>query len=145
VKPAISLRAFRRRCRNRGATAVEFALILPILLLCVLGLIEFARAVWTQATLDYVVEAAARCAAVDSLTCGTVAKVQNYAAAKAAGLSFADPTSTFHVTTPSCGALVTASLQFGFLVPALLPYLPTLGASACFPCLSGACGIAQIP
>ena len=108
-------------------------MVLPIVLLCVLGLIEFARAIWTQATLDYAVQAAARCAAVNTNTCGTDVKIQNYAARKAPGLSFADPTSTFSVTRPSCGVQVTATLPFAFLVPALLPYSTTLSARACFP------------
>jgi len=133
MNPAMPRRGVCGFFRQRGTAAVEFALILTILLVCVLGLIEFARAVWTQATLDYVVEAAARCAAVDTVTCGTVENVQNYAAGRAPGLSFADPTSTFSVTRPSCGVQVTATLPFGFLVPALLPYSATLSASACFP------------
>ena len=129
----MSRRAFCGCSRERGAAAVEFALVLPILLLCVLGLIEFARAIWTQATLDYVVQAAARCAAVDTVTCGTDVNIQNYAANKAPGLSFADPASAFSVTRPSCGVQVTATLPFDFLVPALLPYSATLSARACFP------------
>jgi Flp pilus assembly protein TadG len=136
LKLAMPPRAFCGCSRERGTAAVEFALVLPILLLCVLGLIEFARAIWTQATLDYAVQAAARCAAVDTVTCGTVANVQNYAAGRAPGLSFVDPGSTFAVMWPPqspCGALVTASLPFDFLVPALLPYSATLSARACFP------------
>jgi Flp pilus assembly protein TadG len=118
---------------ERGAAAVEFAVILPILLLCVLGLIEFARAIWTQASLDYAVQAAARCAAVDSIACGTDVAIQNYAASKAPGLSFGAPTSTFAVARPSCGVQVTATLPFDFLLPALLPYSQTLHATACYP------------
>ena len=133
MKFAVPRRAFRAPSLDGGIAAVEFALVLPILLLCVLGLIEFARAIWTQTTLDYAVEAAARCAAVDTITCGTVVEIQNYAAARAPGLSFADPTSAFSVTRPSCGVQVTASLPFDFLVPALLPYSATLSARACFP------------
>jgi len=128
--------AMRRRdvdqiCCERGAAAIEFAIILPILLLCVLGLIELGRAIWTQATLDYAVQAAARCAAVDRLTCGTAAHTQQYATTKAPGLSL--PASVFTVTTPPCGVQVAASLAFDFLVPALLPYSQTLSATACFP------------
>jgi Flp pilus assembly protein TadG len=119
------------RSGERGAAAVEFAMVLPILLLCVLGLIEFARAIWTQATLDYAVQAAARCAAVDTITCGTTAQTQQYAVTKAPGLAL--PAATFMVTTQACGAQVTASLAFDFLVPALLPYSATLSAHACFP------------
>jgi Flp pilus assembly protein TadG len=118
----MSRRAFCGRSRDSGVAAVEFALVLPIVLLCVFGLIECARAIWTQATLDYAVEAAARCAAVDTNTCGTDVNIQNYAAGKAPGLSFADPALTFGVTRPSCGVQVTATLPFTFLVPALLPY-----------------------
>lgn len=118
-------------CGERGAAAVEFAIILPILLLCLLGLIEFGRAIWTRATLDYAVQAAARCAAVDPLTCGSVAQTQEYATTKAPGLAL--PASVFTVTTPACGVQVMASLTFDFLVPALLPYSQTLTATACFP------------
>jgi Flp pilus assembly protein TadG len=129
----MSRRAFCRRSRDSGAAAVEFAMVLPIVLLCLLGLIEFAREIWTQATLDYAVQAAARCAAVDTNTCGTDVNIQNYAAGKAPGLSFSNPASTFSVTRPSCGVQVTATLPFAFLVPALLPYSATLSARACFP------------
>jgi len=38
--------------RDRGASAVEFALVLPILLLLVLGIIEFGRAYHLQTTLS---------------------------------------------------------------------------------------------
>ncbi|MBB1021338.1 pilus assembly protein [Dietzia sp. E1] len=38
--------------RERGATAVEFALVLPLLLLLVLGIIEFGRAYHLQTTLS---------------------------------------------------------------------------------------------
>ena len=124
-------RAIYRDPGQHGAAAVEFAMILPILVLCVLGLIEFARAIWTQTTLDYAVQAAARCAAVDLVTCGTTAQTQQYAIAKAPGLAL--PASGFTVTTQACGVQVTATLPFDFLVPALLPYSQTLTARSCFP------------
>lgn len=38
--------------RERGAAAVEFALILPVLLLLVLGMLEFSRAYNTQISLS---------------------------------------------------------------------------------------------
>jgi len=40
------------------------AILFPVVLLFIYGLSEFARAIWIQATLDYAVQAAARCAAV---------------------------------------------------------------------------------
>jgi Flp pilus assembly protein TadG len=115
--------------------------VLPILLLIVLGLIEAGRAIWTQSTLDYAVQAAARCYALGAicspsqaeLVCDNSANTQQCAATKAPGLSFPDPASTFNATTPPCGKQVTASLQFDWLVPEILPYSTTLSASACFP------------
>lgn len=41
-----------RRSSERGAAAVEFALILPVLLLMVLGMLEFSRAYNTQISLS---------------------------------------------------------------------------------------------
>lgn len=38
--------------RERGAVAVEFALVLPILLMLVLGIVEFGRAYHVQTTLS---------------------------------------------------------------------------------------------
>ena len=41
----------RRDVGERGAAAVEFALIVPILILMILGLVEFARAYNVQISL----------------------------------------------------------------------------------------------
>ena len=40
------------RHRDRGAAAVEFAIVLPVLLLIIVGMMEFSRLWWTQATLS---------------------------------------------------------------------------------------------
>src|SRR5262252_10068455 len=53
------------RGRDRGATAVEFALLLPILLLIVFGIIDFGRALNTQITLTQAARVGARLAAVN--------------------------------------------------------------------------------
>lgn len=130
-----------RLAGHRGAAAIEFAIVLPILLLCVLGLIEFGRAVWTQATLDYVVQTSARWAAVQCATsCPSPSTIQSRAASQSQGFGLTVDESNFPSpdTGAACGAgitgvQVTASLPFDWLVPALLPYSTTLSASACFP------------
>lgn len=114
-----------------GATAVETALVLPFVLLFLFGLTEFGRAIWTKATLDYAVESAARCAAINATLCGTTVQTQNYAVSRAGGLTLA--ASAFTVTTPACGKQVSASLGFAFAVPNLLPYTITLHSTACYP------------
>jgi Flp pilus assembly protein TadG len=55
----------RLRSNREGATAVEFAIILPVLLLILMGLIDFAMALHTKNTLQYAVERAARYAIVN--------------------------------------------------------------------------------
>jgi Flp pilus assembly protein TadG len=57
----------RRRFRGqRGAVAVEFALILPVLLLIVLGTIEFGRVYSQFQVFNGAAREGARCAAVQS-------------------------------------------------------------------------------
>lgn len=50
--------------RDRGATAVEVALLLPILLLLVMGIVDFGRALHTQITLTQAVREGVRVAAL---------------------------------------------------------------------------------
>jgi Flp pilus assembly protein TadG len=56
----------RRQDRDRGATAVEFALVLPIFLLLVCGVIDFARAYNAQVTLSEAAAEGARTLAIGS-------------------------------------------------------------------------------
>jgi Flp pilus assembly protein TadG len=58
-------RACRRR--ERGAAAAEFAMILPLFFLMVMGSVDFGRAFWTKNTLANVAREATRYASVRSL------------------------------------------------------------------------------
>ena len=51
---------------DAGSTALEFAFIVPVLLLIVFGIFEFGRMFWTQNTLQYAVEQTARQSLVSS-------------------------------------------------------------------------------
>lgn len=113
-----------------GATAVEFALIAPALLLLLFGVAEFGRLLWTQSALHFAVEEAARCAAVDTTNCASTAAVQSFAVGRAAGLGL--QSSVFSLSTPACGTQVSASYPFPFVLSALFPSI-TLTARSCFP------------
>lgn len=54
----------KKRLRERGAAAVEFAFILPILLLVIGGTVDFGRALYTQVTLTNAAREGARAAVV---------------------------------------------------------------------------------
>jgi Flp pilus assembly protein TadG len=116
---------------RRGNTAVEFAFLLPVLLLMLLGIVEFGRLLWTQSSLQHAAEAAARYAAINYPTCSSDTQTKSYAAAEVFGQSV--PASAFTLTCVACGTQVSASFSFSFVVPALLPYNITLSAQSCYP------------
>lgn len=61
--------AFRRRLRSeRGQAMVEFALVLPLLVLLVVGMLEFGRAINYWLDVNHLASEGARIAAVDNPT-----------------------------------------------------------------------------
>jgi Flp pilus assembly protein TadG len=133
-----AIRFLARFAADTAGQAVEFALVLPMMLGLILGIYEFGQAVWTQGMLDYAVEQAARCASVNAVTCSTSAEIKTFASQQTVPLNL--PTTVFSATTPACGNLVTASYVFSFLgtMPlikgtALFPTSVTLTSSSCYP------------
>jgi hypothetical protein len=127
--------------RRDGVTAIEMAFVLPVFILFLLGITEFGRALWTQTTLQYAVETAARCAKVtNGALC--LPTVEAYAASQAIGMTI--PPSAFTYTpnatcgvgsddTGAGGAEVSVSFPFVGLVPQLIPVDVTLSARSCHP------------
>jgi Flp pilus assembly protein TadG len=112
-----------------GVAATEAAFALPMLLTFGFGITETGRAIWIQNQLQFAVEAAARCYAFDVNNCPDAARTKAYAAAQIAAYSV--PTTTFTVTTPACGKMVSASLPFNNVVSGLVPFSLNLTASSC--------------
>ena len=128
----MSLRDLRRlRGDRRGATAVEFALICPVLFAALLGLIEVGRLGWTQSSLQFAVEEAARCASIRADICGTAAQTASYAASRAPAPQIR--AAAFTRTTEACGVQVRARLSYAFVAKGLLPSGPVLTARSCRP------------
>jgi Flp pilus assembly protein TadG len=123
-----------RKIDDRGATALEYAAVLPVFLSLVFGIMDFGRLIWTQTTLDRAVQAAARCAAINSTNCGTDAAVQTYATTQTWGLT--TTSGLFTVTHPICGVSVSVALPFQLVVPWPGSNISSLSASACYPKLS---------
>jgi Flp pilus assembly protein TadG len=120
------LRRLGGRC---GASAIEYAIILPVFLAFLLGIMDTGRLIWTHNTLHRATAAAARCAAVNTTTCGTTAQIKNEAVKAAWGLTISS--SAFTVATIACGSQVSASYQFQFVTPGLTTL--ALTASSCYP------------
>ncbi len=86
---------------------------------------------WADFSLQRAVDVASRCAAILTSTCGTTDQIQTYAATNVIGLTV--PSSTFSVTTATCGARVSAAYAVPSFTAALgLPDI-TVHVSACYP------------
>ena len=120
------------RTANSGASALEFAIVAPVFLAMLLGIVEFGRMAWTHTSLQYSVQRAARCASLGLAQCTTVSDVQNYAAASLNAVTVA--AGSFSVS--SCannGTEVSVSVPFTFILPGLFPWRPYLASASCYP------------
>lgn len=111
-----------------GSIAAEFALIVPLLLVLIFGVIEFGRVMWVRNSLQSAVEDAARCYALNRPACDTGAKVKAYAAAAAMGVPV--DASNFTLPADTCGKKVEGVYVFSSVVP-IIPLSVTLGVNAC--------------
>ena len=121
----------RKRGVRAGTAVIEFALLMPALLLVVFGIVELSRGVWTQSALQFAVEKAARCAALNAAECGTPQQVQQYAASEM--LAPGATAATFTYSAAPCGSLVSARMPFAFLVRLVYDGGVTLTAKSCYP------------
>jgi Flp pilus assembly protein TadG len=70
-----------RLCSERGAAAVEFAMVVPVLLFLLLGIVEFSKVMLVQSSLSAAAREGARAVTLG----GTVAGAQSAAQAASAG------------------------------------------------------------
>jgi Flp pilus assembly protein TadG len=112
---------------TRGSTAVEFAMLLPVFLAFVLGVVEFSRAMWTRQTLQFAVEEAARYALADATISNS--SISAKVTAELLGLQNVSPTIT--VSSDATQVTVGASYVFAFLVPQLIPTGPLTLTATC--------------
>lgn len=132
MKPkANKIRYLRRRTgggKEHGAVAVEFALILPIFLMLVLGIFEFGRAFNIQVSLSEAAREAARYAAIhqsEATYSVGAAQAAGVAAAPSVDLAPGDITVATTGSTP-CNVQVTVSYSTPWMtgLPGLVPGMP---------------------
>ncbi|HTE76020.1 MAG TPA: TadE/TadG family type IV pilus assembly protein [Xanthobacteraceae bacterium] len=96
---------------NSGATAVEFALVAPLLFLLMFALMEFGRAWWTKNSLQYAVERATRYAVVCATgACPGDGAIKTYAANQVYSQTI--DSSAFTVTRPAGALCINYSYNF---------------------------------
>jgi Flp pilus assembly protein TadG len=104
--------------RSRGAAAVEFAIVLPVLIILVFGIIDFGRYFSMQQTMEQLARQGARLVALGDATSDVQLRIN--AAATAAGLN----TSRLTISTPATcpagqnaqNALVTVKYSMSGLI-----------------------------
>jgi Flp pilus assembly protein TadG len=121
------------RPRDRGTAAVEFALVLPIALLVIFGIIDFGRMLNAQITLTEATREAARAAALS----GESAAEDRFAAIAGSVVGSTSP--SIDVCTPGnpdSDAEVDVTYDFQFVTPlAVIIGSKTLSAHGEMPCL----------
>ena len=146
--------AARRFLRaRRGAAAVEFALVSPMLLMLLFGVFEYGRYLWTVNALQQTVTQTARCMGLlnpysaSAYGCATgtafdASKTRNYGEvlAGAYGITLADSNITLNAAA-ACGGLADFSqvqiiYVFNTYLPQIVPSMSagyTINETACFP------------
>ena len=113
---------------EEGSSVVEFALILPVFVAFVFGMVNCGLMLWTQLGIEHGTVAAARCATINPSVCPDVPA---YASQQAYDLNL--PKTTFTLTTPACGNQVAASYPFQFTTLIFPSVNVTLTARSCYP------------
>jgi Flp pilus assembly pilin Flp len=113
---------------EHGAALLELTFIFTLIMALVFGIIDCGRLLWAVNTIYFAVHQAARCASVDKINCGTVAKIQTYAVSQTLVMTVL--ASDFIVTTPSCGNNISFIYAFS---PLYIPYTFNVTIVACMP------------
>jgi Flp pilus assembly protein TadG len=129
MTPALALRFLR--C-ERGASAAEFALVLPAFLLMIFSTIYLSFALGALSSKKCVTEQTARCHAVNKAGTCTAANISTYAVARYKGPALSGL--SFTASTPSCGKQVSGSGTFSLYTGLGVISVP-LSASACYPAI----------
>jgi Flp pilus assembly protein TadG len=101
---------------DRGSAAVEFALLLPVLLLLLFGVIDFGRAINAQITLTQAAREGARLASVGQSSSTVVSRTQS-AATGLSGVTVTVSSSCPTNAGTGVDAIVQASSSFSFITP----------------------------
>lgn len=133
-----------RTTDDRGAAAVEMALVLPFLLVLVCGTIDFGRAYNAKVTLTHASREGVRVWALTQVEADAAERTRHSA------IGLEDPDNgvdEVHVTTTACEfgkpTRLTATYEFTYITPlsGLLELLPGSGDSIASPVTLGATGV----
>jgi len=118
------------RREQSGATAAEFALVVPTFLLLVFGTINVGMAMSAVIQVHYAAQKAARCLSTDVTATCTTGNIDTIAKSYYDGPGMT--ALTFSATAPACGNKVTGTGSYD-LVTGFSSTAVTITANACYP------------
>jgi TadE-like protein len=126
------MRTFHTNIRGdeRGTTAIEFAIVGPVFILLVIGILYLCMCLSVVGSMHYAVEEGARCASVRTLVCKDTATTVAYTQNHYFGPS-ALPTFTYNGAA-ACGHSVSGSINYVMNLGLRRITVP-ITANACFP------------
>src|SRR3712207_4223986 len=104
---------------QRGAVAVEFAFILPLLIVLVIGIAEFGRAFQVQGTLSAAAREGVRLMALQNDPAAARAAVRNAASSLNPGITDAQ----IRITPATCPTLNAGTTSVRLTIDYPMPYL----------------------
>jgi Flp pilus assembly protein TadG len=117
------------RLNDQGTTAVEFAIVAPVLIALLVGTIALCVGLFLIGSLHYAVEEGARCASVKTTICSDAATTVTYAENHYFGPNVSP---TFTYAAAACGNSVSASINYSMNV-GFKTFVVPISATACFP------------
>jgi Flp pilus assembly protein TadG len=127
MRRLVRLRVFA--CDRSGATAIEYALVMPLLAMMILGGIWAGLLTFSVSSLQMATQSAARCFAVNTSQCGTPSSAQTFAQTRYAGPNISP---VFTASYGGCGHTVAAQANFDLNIVPGISTIP-LTATACYP------------
>jgi Flp pilus assembly protein TadG len=113
---------------ERGTTAVEFAIVGPLFIALVVGMLYLCLCLFLVGSLHYAVEEGARCASVRTTVCNDATTIVSYAQSRYFGPS----SPTFTYAAAPCGNSVSGSINYVVELGLKQVTVP-IAATACFP------------
>jgi Flp pilus assembly protein TadG len=121
-KPSLSI------ADDQGATAVEFAIVAPVVIMLIVGIPTVSLMLFAMGSLHFAVEDAARCASARPSQCADSAAIISYAQSRYSGVL---ATPVFTAATAACGNQVTGTVTITFDV-GMYRRPVALSATSCF-------------
>lgn len=113
---------------KKGAVVVEMAIILPLLLLIVLGIFEFGRAMFITNTLNNAARYGARLAVVSNKPLNVASlttEIKNNTPLSTADLNLIEIAIPNSSPPPGSAVTVTAMLPFAPIIPIMADFFPS--------------------